>query len=245
MEIELKPGERLDDLQRNGYRLIQNPGYFRFGMDAVLLAGFARIKPGERVLDLGTGTGIIPILLEGRYQKGSYTGLELQPEIADMARRSVLLNKLEQKIRIVTGDIREASDLFGKGVFQVVTCNPPYMTARHGLQNPNRAKAIARHEVFCTLKDVALQSAGLLGPGGRLYLVHRPFRLAEIMATLQEYGLEPKRMRLIHPYIDREPNMVLLEASKGGKPGIAVEPPLIIYREPGTYSDELCRNYGY
>lgn len=245
MEIELKPGERLDDLQRNGYQLIQNPSYFRFGMDAVLLSGFARIKPGERVLDLGTGTGIIPILLEGRYQKGSYTGLELQPEIADMARRSVRLNELEQSIRIVTGDIREASDLFGKGVFQVVTCNPPYMTAQHGLQNPNRAKAIARHEVFCTLRDVALQAAGLLEPGGRLYLVHRPFRLAEIMAVLQEYGLEPKRMRLIHPYIDREPNMVLLEASKGGKPGIMVEPPMIIYREPGTYSDELCRDYGY
>ncbi len=245
MEIELKPGERLDDLQRNGYRLIQNPSYFRFGMDAVLLAGFARIKPGERVLDLGTGTGIIPILLEGRYQEGSYTGLELQPEIADMARRSVRLNELEEQIRIVTGDIREASALFGKGVFQVVTCNPPYMTAQHGLQNPDRAKAIARHEVFCTLRDVALQTAGLLGSGGRLYLVHRPFRLAEIMAVLQEYGLEPKRMRLIHPYIDREPNMVLLEALKGGKPGIVVEPPLVIYREPGTYSDELCRDYRY
>lgn len=178
MEIELKPGERLDDLQRNGYRIIQDPGRFCFGMDAVLLAGFAKVKPGERVVDLGTGTGIIPILLEARTKGASFTGLEIQAESADMARRSVLLNDLQDRVHIVDGDIKEAVQIFGAASCHVVTSNPPYMTEHHGLQNPDQPKAIARHEVLCTLHDVVSQAAGLLMPGGRFYMVHRPFRLA-------------------------------------------------------------------
>lgn len=245
IEVELKPGERLDDLHRNGYRIIQNPERFCFGMDAVLLSGFARVKPGEHVLDMGTGTGIIPILLEAKTEGESFTGLEIQPESADMARRSVCLNGLENRVRIVTGDIREAAQTFGAASYHVVTCNPPYMTASHGLQNPEAPKAIARHEVLCTLEDVISQAAKLLMPGGRFYLVHRPFRLAEIMTGLCAHGLEPKRMRLVYPFVDREPNMVLLEALRGGKPRITVEKPLIIYREPGKYMDEIYDIYGY
>ena len=245
MEAELREGERLDELQRNGYQIIQDPKRFCFGMDAVLLAGFARVKPKERVLDLGTGTGIIPILLKGRTKGESFTGLEIQPESADMAKRSVRLNHLEDQIRIVTGDLREAEKIFGAGSFEVVTCNPPYMTDLHGLKNPSEAKAVARHEILCTLEDVLAQASRLLVPGGRFYLVHRPFRLSEIIFGLCKKGLEPKRMRMVHPYLDREPVMVLLEALKGGKPRITVEKPLIIYEEPGKYTEEIRKDYGY
>lgn len=245
MNIELKPGERLDDLQRNGYKIIQDPGRFCFGMDAVLLSGFAKVKPGDRVVDLGTGTGIIPILLEARSKGASFTGLEIQPESADMASRSVQLNDLQERVHIVNGDIKEAVQIFGAASCHVVTSNPPYMIAQHGLQNPDQPKAIARHEVLCTLEDVISQAAGLLMPGGRFYMVHRPFRLAEIMTGLCAHGLEPKRMQLVYPYVDREPNMVLLEAVKGGRPRITVEKPLIIYKEPGKYMDEIYDIYGY
>lgn len=243
----LRPGERLDDLQRNGYRIIQDPGRFCFGMDAVLLAGFAGdlIKPGAKLLDLGTGTGIIPILLEARSRAAHLTGLEIQAESADMARRSVAMNGLEDKITIVQGDIKEAGDLFAAASFDVVTCNPPYMIGQHGLTNPEAPKAIARHEILCTFEDVASQTAHLLCPGGSFYLVHRPFRLAEIMMTLMKYKLEPKRMQLVYPFADREPNMVLLQAVRGARPRLQVDRPLIIYREPGVYTDEIYEIYGY
>lgn len=243
--IALKEGERLDDLQRCGYRIIQNPEKFCFGMDAVLLSGFARVKPGERALDLGTGTGIIPILLRGKTRGRSFTGLEIQEESADMARRSVALNGLEDTVSIVTGDIKEAASLFGAASFDVVTSNPPYMTQDHGLVNPDLPKAIARHELLCSFADLARETAALLKPGGRFYLVHRPFRLAEIMTVLTQNHLEPKRMRLVYPYVDREPNMVLLECSRGGRPRMTVEKPLIVYREKGVYTDEIYEIYGY
>lgn len=245
MDIQLKDGERLDELDRNGYRIIQDPKRFCFGMDAVLLAGFAKVKPGEKVLDLGTGTGILPILLEARTKGVSFTGLEIQPESADMAARSVRLNHLENKVHIVNGDIREADRLFGAGSYHVVTSNPPYMTDLHGIKNPNEAKAIARHEILCTLEDVVSQAAKLLAPCGRFYLVHRPFRLAEILTCLCSHGLEPKRMRLVHSYEDREPNMVLIETLKGGRSGMTVEKPLIIFEKPGVYRSEIREVYGY
>ena len=245
MMIELKEGERLDDLQRNGFQIIQNPSKFCFGMDAVLLSGFAKVKEGERALDLGTGTGIIPILLRGKTKGRDFTGFEIQEESADMARRSVALNDLTDSVSIVSGDIKEAASLFGAASFDVVTCNPPYMTDRHGLQNPELPKAIARHEILCSFEDVAREAAKVLRPGGRFYLVHRPFRLAEIIMTLGRYRLEPKRMRLVYPYVDRDPNMVLLEASRGGRSGMTVEKPLIVYKEPGVYMDEIYEIYGY
>lgn len=245
MDIELRPGERIDDLQRCGYGIIQNKDGFCFGMDAVLLSGFARVKPGEEVLDLGTGTGIIPILLEAKTGGRHFTGLEIQKVSADMARRSVELNDLTEKISIAEGDIKEAVSIFGRASFDVVTSNPPYMTGNHGLANPELPKAIARHEVLCTLEDVVGQAAALLKENGRFYMVHRPFRLAEIMNVMSRHHLEPKRMRLVYPFVDREPNMVLLEGLKGGRSRITVEKPLIVYREPGVYTDEIYDIYGY
>ena len=243
--IVLYENERLDELQRNGYRIIQNTEKFCFGMDAVLLSGFADAGVGEKVLDLGTGTGIIPILMEAKTKAAHLTGLEIQKESTDMARRSVLLNHLEDKIDIVTGDIKEADTLFAAASFDVITCNPPYMIGQHGLVNPDAPKAIARHEVLCTLQDVVRTAARLLKPGGHFYMVHRPFRLAEIMTTLSEYKLEPKRMRLVYPYVDKEPNMVLLAATRGGRPRMQVEKPLIVYQEPGVYMPEIYDIYGY
>lgn len=241
----LKPNERVDDLQRNHYRIIQDPERFCFGIDAVLLSGFARAKEGDRVIDLGTGTGIIPILMEAKTQASSFVGLEIQPESADMASRSVLLNHLEEKIQIVTGDIKEAGSIFGAASFDVVTSNPPYMTEHHGLTNEKSPKAIARHELLCSLEDVISQASRLLKPGGNFFMIHRPFRLADIMFLLREYHLEPKRMRLVYPFADKEPNMVLLEANRGGRPRLTVEKPLVVYKEPGVYTDEIYDIYGY
>lgn len=245
MAIELKEGERLDDLHRNGFQIIQNKEKFCFGMDAVLLSGFAKVKEGEKVLDIGTGTGIIPILLAAKTPGQHFTGLEIQPESADMARRSVALNHLEEKISIVEGDVREADQLFSAASFDVITSNPPYMTGSHGLVNPDMPKAIARHEICCTLEDLVSQTEKLLRPGGRFFMVHRPFRLAEIMTVLTAHHLEPKLMRLVYPFVDKEPNMVLLECIRGGKPRITVEKPLIVYKEPGVYQDEIYTIYGY
>lgn len=245
MEVELKEGERIDDLERNGYKIIQDKGRFCFGMDAVLLSGFATVKPGEKVIDLGTGTGIIPILLEAKTDASHLTGLEIQPESADMAARSVALNNLQDKIDIVVGDITDAHTRFGASVFDVVTSNPPYMIAGHGIINPEDAKTIARHEVKCTLDDVVREAAALLREKGRFYLVHRPFRLAEIFATMNRYRLEPKRMKLVYPYVDKEPNMVLIEAIKGANSRLTVEKPLIVYESENKYTQEIYDIYGY
>ena len=237
--------ERIDDLQRNGYRIIQKKKGFCFGMDAVLLSGFAQVKEGEVAVDLGTGTGIIPILLEAKTKGKHFTGLEIQEEVAEMAGRSVRLNQLENRVDIVRGDIKEASRLFGKASFDVVTSNPPYMNDNHGLKNPELPKAIARHEVFCTLDDVCREASLLLKSGGRFYMVHRPHRLAEIITALKTYKLEPKRMKLVHPFVDKEANMVLIEAVRGGRSMMKVEAPIIVYREPGVYTREIYDVYGY
>lgn len=242
---ECREDERIDDLQRNGYRIIQKKKGFCFGMDAVLLSGFARVKEGEVAVDLGTGTGIIPILLEAKTEGKHFTGLEIQEEVAEMASRSVAMNGLQDRVAIVRGDIKEASQLFGKASFDVVTSNPPYMNDQHGLKNPQEMKAISRHEVLCTLDDVCREAAALLKPGGRFYMVHRPHRLAEIISALKEYKLEPKRMKLVHPFIDKDSNMVLIEAVRGGRSMMKVEAPIIVYKEPGVYMDEIYTIYGY
>ena len=238
----VKAGERVDDLQ-NGFYVIQNQNKFCFGMDAVLLSGFARIRKGDHVLDMGTGTGIIPILLKSKTKGEHFTGLEIQEECADMATRSVQYNGLESAVDIVCGDIKEAAGIFGAASFDVVTSNPPYMIGAHGLQNPYMAKAIARHEVLCTLEDLLSQASKVLKDRGRFFMVHRPFRLAEIFSVLTRYKLEPKRMQLVYPYIDREPNMVLIEALKGGNSRITVEKPLIVYEKPGVYTKDILEIY--
>ena len=241
----VKEGERVDDLQLSNLHIIQDPSRFCFGMDAVLLTGFAGATRGDRCLDLGTGTGIIPILMSAKTEAEHLTGLEIQPESADMARRSVELNDLSSRIDIVTGDIREAASIFEAASFDVVTSNPPYMIADHGLTNPDSCIAIARHEVCATLDDVVSAAAHFVRTGGSFYMVHRPFRLAEIIRTLSAHNLEPKRMRLVYPFADKEPNMVLIQSVRGGKPRMQVEKPLIVYSSQGVYSEEMVRDYGF
>ena len=214
-------------------------------MDAVLLCAFSKIENGDNVLDMCSGNGVIPILLKGRTGGRHFTGLEIQTEIADMAERSVKMNRLEKKIEIVRGDIKEASRIFGAASFDVVTTNPPYMNDAHGLKNPTEVKAISRHEVLCTLDDVVREGAKVLKPGGRMYMVHRPHRLIEILGTMTRYKLEPKRMKMVHPFQDKEANMVLIEAVRGGGAWMKVEAPIIVYKEPGVYTDEIYSIYGY
>lgn len=243
--IDLKSGERLDDLQRNGYRIIQDPEKFCFGMDAVLLSGFASVPDGGSMLDLGTGTGIIPILMAAKTKADRIVGLEIQEESAEMAGRSVILNDLQSRVEIVQGDIKEAGELFEAASFDVVTCNPPYMIGGHGLKNPDGPKAIARHEILCDLEDVVKAAARCLKPGGKFYMVHRPFRLSEIIVMMHDHKVEPKRMRLVHPFADKEPNMVLIEGVRGGKSRMTVEAPLVVYESQGKYTQEIYEIYGY
>lgn len=236
--------ERIDDLQINGYKLIQNPDLFCFGIDAVLLANFAKAKETDNVIDLGTGNGVIPILMAAKTTAYKLTGLEIQKLSADLAKRSVLMNNLSERISIVQGDIKEATKIFGASSFSVVTTNPPYMNQNHGLLNDYSPKAIARHELLCSLEDIISQSAKLLKPGGNLFMIHRPHRLEDIMVLLRQYRIEPKRIRFVHPYIDKEPTMVLIEANRGGKSNLTVERPLVIYKDVNEYSDEIRKIYG-
>ena len=239
----LHEGERLDDLQRDGLMIIQNPSWFCFGMDAVLLSAFARIGEGERVIDLCTGNGVIPLLLSARTGASHIDGLEIQKDIADMADRSVKYNHLSERISIHCGDVKQATDLFKAASFDAVTCNPPYLKEDGGLINPTDHKAIARHEIMLSLSEMIKEAAKLLVSGGHFYMVHRPFRLAEIFNEMVCSHLEPKRMRMIYPYADKEPNMVLIEGARGGNSGMVVEKPLVIYSEDGTYTDEVRELY--
>ena len=240
--MELKSYERLDDLQIKGLFIIQDTRGFCFGTDAVLLSDFAEIKKGARVLDMCTGTGIIPLLLSAKTEAAHITGVEILGSVAETAQRSVLYNKITN-IDIVQGDIKNSVGLFGKGVFDAVTCNPPYKKAGSGLVNPNDAKAVSRHEIFCSLEDVISQASAVLKDGGKLFLIHRPARLAEIIAVMKEYSLEPKRMRLVAPSEGKAPNLVLIEAVKGGGSFLKVMPTLNMYKPDGVYTDELLRIY--
>lgn len=243
MKVEIKDYERVDDLHRNGYMLIQDPKRFCFGVDAVLLSGFATAKKGDKVLDLGTGTGVIPILMSAKTKAEHFSALEIQPESAEMAKRSVMLNDLQDKIDIIEGDIKKAAEIFKPSSFDVITTNPPYMNFEGGLKNSYDPKTIARHEVLCSLDDVAFAAQRLLKFGGKFFMVHRPHRLTDIMCVLREHKLEPKRIRFVQPYADREPNMVLVEAVRSGRPMIKVMPTLVIYNSDGTYTQETLDIY--
>lgn len=248
-DISIKDNERIDDLDRLGrdgrpLKIIQDPDIFCFGMDAVLLSSFAKAGKNDQVMDLCTGNGAIPILMSAKTDASHFTGLEIQQVSASLAKRSVELNHLESLLDIVEGDVKEVDKLFDRGSYSVVTCNPPYMIDSHGLRNPNEPKAIARHEICCKLEDVIAAAEYLLKSGGRFYMVHRPFRLAEIICQLRAHHLEPKRMRLVYPYIDKEPNMVLIEALHGGKPRMSIEPALVVYDKVGVYTKELLEVYG-
>lgn len=242
--IQIKENERIDDLQIKDYRIIQKTDGFCFGIDAVLLSDYARVKRKSKGIDLCSGTGIIPILMEAKYPLAHVEGLEYQKDFAEMAERSVCMNGQKEKVHIVQGDVRKIKETYQRESFDWVTCNPPYMTGAHGLTNPDYSKAIARHEITCSLEDVVEAAKWLLKTGGHFYMVHRPFRLAEIIYILKKHKLEPKRMRLVHPYVDKEPNMVLIDAAKGGNPRITVDAPLIVYNKDGSYTDEIYQIYG-
>ncbi len=266
MNAYLRAGERIDDLEVNGFRIIQNPSFFCFGMDAVLLANFSRTRSKDRVMDLGTGTGIIPLLLTAKGKCAACDGLELQESVAEMAQRSVSLNRALHgmaegespedpssdrsgagalsRLRILQGDIRRVPETFGKAIYDAVTCNPPYIKGTGGLHNDETTFNIARHEIAVSWEEIVIAAAHLLKPGGTFTFVHKPFRLPELMQTLQKYRLEPKRMQLVQPYPGKEPNMVLLEAVQGGGPQLTVLPVLVVYNPDGGYTRQLLDMYG-
>ena len=229
------------DTLKNGYKILQDSERFQFGIDAVLLADYASksLKEKESVIDLGTGTGIIPLLMVNKCKTAAFTGLEVQKESADMAARSVAMNGLEGQIQIVHGDLKEAGSLFPRHSFNVVTCNPPYIIDAHGRNNEQDALTIARHEVLCTLEDVVTAADYLLASHGSFFMIHRPFRLPEIFSSLEKHKMEMKRMRLIYPFADKEPNMVLIEARKNAKRRLTIEPPLIVRNDDGEYTVEV------
>ncbi|NTV89028.1 MAG: tRNA1(Val) (adenine(37)-N6)-methyltransferase [Clostridiales bacterium] len=242
--VELLENESIDDLQLNGLKLIQKKDGFRFGVDAVLLADFADVKKNDIVIDLGTGTGIIPVLLAAKKTPKHITGLEIQTDMAEMAARTIKMNDLEEKIDIVCGDIRKAVEKFGNASFSCVVSNPPYMNSGGGLVNPSDSKAIARHELLCSLEDVISTSSRLLCPAGRFAMVHRPERLVDIICLMRKYSLEPKYLRFVHPAPYKKPAMILIRGTKNGNAQLKVLEPLYVHDEAGKYSAEINRIYG-
>ena len=240
----LKPGEQLDTLL-NGRQIIQDPSRFMFGIDAVLLSNYAVpfIRANDTVIDLGTGTGIIPLLLESRTNASHFTALEIQTDSADMAKRSIALNNLCEKIEIVQGDIKNVSKLFTKHSFTTVTTNPPYMNNGHGRKNTLDAKTIARHEVLCDLEDIISAVDYLLAPHGKFFMIHRPSRLPEIINKMNEHKIELKRLQLVQPMNGKEANIVLIEGRKNAQPMLKLEPTLNVYGENGEYSIEVKEIY--
>ena len=211
----LKPNERVDDLQIDGLKIIQHPDYFAFGTDAVLLANFAEVKAGQSHLDLCTGSGIIPTLLTAKTAGSSFCGVEVLEYMADMASRSVALNQLDSKMTIVQGDLRDKG-LFARASFDVITANPPYMPVGGGKASINDHKAIARHEIMCTLEDVIEAASRLLVPKGKFYMIHRPSRIGEIFSLFEKYGLAPKVLQLVQARANTPPNLMMVQATKGG-----------------------------
>jgi len=239
----LKPGERLDDLQRAGLRIIQNPAVYSFSVDSVLLASFARAKHRDVVVDLGTGTGVIPLLMWARWRPARIVAIEVQPQLADMARRSMILNDLEDEIEVVEGDIREIAPRFDHSKVDVVVCNPPYSSVGNGPQPNFSSRSIARAEYLLTLSDMASVSSRILKSAGRLAVVYRADRLAELLTELSLKRLEPKRMRLVYTSPSKPAKMVLLEAVKDGGKQLTVLPPMYIHEEDGSYTSEIMRIY--
>lgn len=241
----IQPFERLDDLGCGGLRIIQNPSWFCFGVDAVLLANFAAqsIKKDAEVLDFCCGNGIVPILLSHKSLAKTLTGIEIQAPVAKMAQRSVCLNGIENKVSIVCGDLKRGGEIFGKASFDNITCNPPYKENPGGLKNKSDIITAARHEIFCSLEDIIENAATLLKVGGKLSMVHRPERLADIFCLMRKYKIEPKRLRFVHPSPQKTANMILVEGTRGGRPKLFLDPPLCIHDENGNYTDEINEIY--
>jgi tRNA1(Val) A37 N6-methylase TrmN6 len=239
-----KEGETIDDLQIGGLKIIQRVQGFRFGIDSVLLSHFVCLGKNDKVLDLGTGTGIIPLLLSPRINEGHISALEILPDMAETASRSVRMNGLEDRVDVLCGDLKECISYYKPGTFDVVVTNPPYMNVGGGIVNPGDSKAIARHEIKCTLEDVVRAAALMLKHLGRFYMVHKPERMADIICVMRDYRLEPKKLRFVHSGEGKKASMVLVNGLKGGNPQVDILPPLYIYRD-GEYSEEIRGIYGY
>ena len=244
MEVILKEDERIDDLEFKGLKIIQNINNFCFGIDAVLLSDFAKnIKKDSKVVDLGTGTGIISILLCGKTELSKIIGIEIQKELCDMVSRSIKLNNLQNRFEIVNDDIKNIDKIFDKNSIDVVVTNPPYKKQNSGIINENDKKTIARHEVLCNIEDIVKQAFSILKNNGELYMIHRPERIVDIIYNLRKYKIEPKIIRFVQPSINKEPTMVLIKAIKNAKPFLKLEKPLIVYNDDRTYTDEILRIY--
>ena len=242
MQVTLKETERIDDLQLKGLKLIQDKTGFCFGIDAVLLANFAKVKNNAKVVDLGTGTGIIPILIAGKSKASKIVGVEIQEEVYEMATRSVKLNNLEDRVEIVNADIKTIDKELEVHGYHVATSNPPYMHM-DGIKNPNDKKAISRHEVLCDLEDVIRAASRLVMPRGKFFMIHRPIRLVDIVTLGRKYNLEPKVIQFVHPRANKAPNLVLVEFTKDGKPELKILDPLYVYDENGNYTKEIEEIY--
>lgn len=241
----VQSNERIDDLERNGYQLIQNPEVFCFGIDAILLAHFAKVTSAKKkMLDIGTGTGIIPIVMHAIYQKGQYIGIDIQESMVEMASRSVKLNEIDDDVKMMTVDIKDYKNYFKSGEFDIITCNPPYMKGDCGLKNDNDSKTIARHEVKCTLEDIISAAGTMLKSGGKMCMIHRPHRLVDIFTLMRQYKIEPKVMRMIYPKQGKAPTMVLVEGVRDGRPELKVQEPLVVYTDDNEYTDEILEIYG-
>lgn len=238
--------ERIDDLQLKGLKLIQNPEWFCFGVDAVLLADFAKnsIKKGFKTVDFCTGNGIIPVLLSAKTEAKTITGIEIQPCVADLALRNVKFNKLEEKLEILNENIKNSENIFGKSSVDYITCNPPYKEAGSGLKNTEDIVTIARHEILCSLEDIIISAEKILKPGGKIALIHRPERLIDLIWLMRQNKIEPKRLRFVHPFPEKTATMILIEGTKHGGKKLFLEPPLYIYDENKNYTEEINRIYG-
>lgn len=235
--------ECIDDLQLNGLFILQKKNGFKFGIDAVLLSDFAKDAPSARTLDLCTGTGIVPLLLSAKTTAPDICGLEIQSDICDMAKRTVIMNGLLERIHITEGDLNDACEIYGKCSFDKITCNPPYIEFGKGLVNETDTLSWSRHEIKCTLDDVLRVSAQLLKPQGRFFMVHRPSRLADIICGMRQYNIEPKKLRFVHPSAEKAANLILIEGARGGGRELKMLTPLYVYRADGGYTDEINKIY--
>ncbi|MBW9146397.1 tRNA1(Val) (adenine(37)-N6)-methyltransferase [Clostridium sp. CM027] len=235
--------ETLDDLNLKGIHVIQKKHAFRFGVDAVLLANFAKIRRNAKVVDLCTGTGIIPFILAGKTYASNLIGVEIQKEFVDMANRSARYNNLEHKIKFISGDLKDIELIKSIPKAEIVTVNPPYKLQNSGLISLDDKNAIARHEICCTLEDVIIACRALLKDNGRMYMVHRPDRLVDILCAMRKHRIEPKRIRMVHPSVNKAPNIVLIEGQRDGGTFLKWEPPLYVHTEDGGYTQEIADMY--
>jgi len=241
-ETPLILGERIDDLLIGQLKIIQNTSEFCFSLDAILLAHFVTVKHNTRVVDLGTGTGVIALLLASRGVT-QVVGLEVSQSMAEMATRSVILNGLQDQVKIIQGDLCQVKKLLPAGHYDLVVSNPPYRPVGGGYISPNDKVAMAKHEVTATLQDVVNAARHLVKTRGRFAMVHLPERMSEILVSMSKAGLEPKRLQLVHSTMDKKPKMLLVEGVRAARPGLEVLPPLFVYKPDGSYSDEIQEYY--